>query len=81
MNVRLKGKEKMKIHKIEILIIDFDGLGEEGIKDVIENTRYPNDCISLEVKMIKTKEIEWNDEHPLNFSNTSDEEYQRLFSV
>lgn len=70
----------MKVMKIEILVIDFDGVGEDGIKSVIENSRYPNRCINPEVKDIKTVDIgEWSDDHPLNNMTTCDEEYKRLF--
>jgi len=70
----------MKAYKIELLVIDFDGIGEEEIKSVIENAKYPNRCISPDVKSIECADIgEWDDDHPLNSSLTSDEEYNRLF--
>jgi hypothetical protein len=31
-----------KVYKVELLIIDHDGLGQDEITSVIENTRYPN---------------------------------------
>ena len=72
----------MKAYKVEILIIDHDELGAEGIKQVIEETSYPNYCISPDVKDIVSVEIgEWDDEHPLNKRETSDEEYNRLFKT
>lgn len=70
----------MKAYKITVLIIDTDELGEEEVKDVIENTRYPNRCISPEVYKIETVDIgEWTDEHPLNMTNTAINEWRRLF--
>ena len=69
----------MKIHKIEILIVDFDDVGKDGIVDLLENSKYPNHCISPQVKKVITKEIDWFDEHPLNLRATADEEYSRLF--
>lgn len=70
----------MQAHKIEILIIDLDEIGADEIKSVLENTRYPNRCISPEVKSIKTVDIgEWDDDHPLNSFDTADAEYKRLF--
>lgn len=72
----------MQVHKIEILVIDFDEVGAEGCKEVIENTRYPNRCISPEVKSIQTRDIgEWDDDHPLNHQNTAEAEYRRLFEA
>jgi hypothetical protein len=69
----------MKAMKVEILILDFDGCGESEIKNIIENTKYPNRCIHPEVKSIKTVDINWSDDHPLNIKSTSDEAYIDLF--
>lgn len=71
----------MKAYKIEILVIDYnDELNEEEIKNVIENQRYPNHCMSPEVKKIESRDIgEWHDDHSLNLHNEADEEYNRLF--
>ena len=69
----------MKAYKIEILIIDFDEVGADGITDVIENTRYPNRCISPDVKSVESADIgEWYDDHPLNSAATCDDEYAAL---
>ena len=70
----------MKAYKVELLIIDHDELGADGIKDVIENVKYPNYCIAPDVKNIECVDIgEWDDDHPLNKFSTCDEEYKRLF--
>ena len=70
----------MKAYKIEILVIDFDGLGKDGIEQEINNVRYPNDCLSLDFKNIIEKDIgEWHDDHPLNKRDTCDSEYLKLF--
>ena len=70
----------MKVHKVESYIVDFDDVGEENIKDMIEDARYPNRCISLKVIKIATKDIgEWNDDHPLNRRSTAEAELKRLF--
>lgn len=69
----------MKAYKVEILIIDFDEVGD-GIKELIENARYPNYCINPQVKSIVEADIgEWYDEHPLNQHSTAEEEYLRIF--
>jgi hypothetical protein len=70
----------MKVFKIELLVIDFDGLGEDGVRDALENARYPNRCISPDVKAIDTRDVEWSDDHPLNKRTTADAEYRRLFA-
>lgn len=56
----------MKAYKLEILIIDFDGVGVD-IPEMIENAKYPNYCISPHVMSVKEADIgEWDEEHPLN---------------
>lgn len=71
----------MEVHKVVISVIDFDEIGAEEIKVVIENTRYPNRCISPSVESIETRDIgEWSDEHPLNNSKTAPAEMARLFA-
>jgi hypothetical protein len=70
----------MKVYKVELMIIDFDGLGADAIKDEIENTHYANHCISPTVKNIHERDIgEWDDSHPLNQLDTSDYTYRELF--
>jgi len=70
---------KVNVFKIELLIIDFDECGEEETRYMIENARYPNRCITPEVKKFECREIEWIDEHPLNLTEKCDEEYNKLF--
>jgi len=56
----------MKIHKVTLLVVDSDDIGAEDIKEVIENQKYPNYCISPSVVTIETEEVDWSDNHPLN---------------
>lgn len=57
----------MRAYKVELLIIDHDELGEDVIRDTLENTRYPNHCMSPHVRAVKSADIgEWHDDHPLN---------------
>lgn len=66
--------------KVELLILDFDGLDSEEIKDVIENQRYPNHCISPNVMSIERQDVgEFNDDHPLNLTDKMRDEFQRIF--
>ena len=70
----------MQVIKLEITVIDFDGLGVDGVRDAIENARYPNHCISPSVRSINVREIgKWSDDHPLNNLATADSELNRLF--
>lgn len=70
----------MKAYKVELLIIDHDKVGCEGIINVIENQKYPNWCISPEVIGIKEADIgEWYDQHPFNLISTPLEEKLKYF--
>jgi hypothetical protein len=70
----------MKVYKLEIIIIDFDRLGEDGIKDAIHAQRWPNDCIDPYVYSTQSAEIgEWTDDNPLNRRDTYNAEVKRLF--
>ncbi len=71
----------MDVFKVELLVIDTDGLGEEGMKVEIENVRYPNHCLSPRVMNVEGREIEWTDAHPLNQRDTQEAEYNRLFGL
>ena len=71
----------MKAYKIEILVIDFDGIGEDEIKSVIENAKYPNRCINPAVMDTKERDIgDWSDDHPLNKYETMAQAYQDIFT-
>lgn len=70
----------MKVHKVELYIVDFDEVGGQNIREIIENVSYPNRCISPNVVEIQTRDIgPWDDEHPLNKRATATEEYRRIF--
>jgi hypothetical protein len=47
----------MKAYLLSILIVDHDENGEGGIRFVLENTSYPNDCISPTIISVKEAEI------------------------
>ncbi|TXH48107.1 MAG: hypothetical protein E6Q97_25575 [Desulfurellales bacterium] len=70
----------MKVTKLEIIVIDFNEIGEKDIADLIENARYPNRSISPSVISVESKGIgEWSDDHPLNNADTADEFARNLF--
>lgn len=71
----------MEVFKVELLILDLDEVGEEGVRELLENTHYPNRAISPKVKKIETREVEWDDKHPLNLRDTADQAYQELFNL
>lgn len=70
----------MKVFKVELLVLDFDGLGEQGVREAIESAHYTNRCISPDVQAIIGRDIGWSDDHPLNKRSTADAEYIRLFA-
>ena len=74
-------KIKVNVYKVELCIIDFDEVGEEEIKYLIEDMRYPNHCMHPDVMKIEVKEVNWTDEHPLNKQNTCLEAYKKLFNI
>lgn len=65
----------MKAYKVELLIIDNEEVGQENIKYYLENTKY----VYPKVMDIKSVDIDWIDEHPLNKIDTIKEEYNKLF--
>lgn len=57
----------MKAYLIQVLVVDHDRLGAEEVKGTLENTKYPNWCISPQVLSTRELDIgEWHDDHPLN---------------
>jgi hypothetical protein len=73
---------QVNVYRIEVMVIDWDGIGPDGIKDEIENARYGNRCISPHVKSCDVRYIgKWSDDHPLNNSATADAEFRRLFDT
>lgn len=46
----------MKVHKVELFVIDFDNVGADEIHRLIESARYPNRCIMPNVTCVYTAE-------------------------
>ena len=66
----------MKAYKVEVLIVDFEGAGKDGIIYHLANSKY----IHPTVMDIKEADIgEWHDDHLLNKRDSCTEEYHRLF--
>lgn len=59
-------RRPVKVHRVTLLVVDHDNIGEAELRVVIENQRYPNRCIAPSVLQVETREVEWSDEHPLN---------------
>lgn len=71
---------KTNVYIVAIAIIDHDQLGEEEIKSVLENTKYPNYCINPKVLEVNSQSVDWSDDHPLNNRDTSLAALRELFS-
>ena len=72
----------MKVMKLVVTVIDFDELGEDGVRDAIETAHYPNHRISLSVRSVEVRDIgEWNDEHPLNHRDKQETKYAHFFET
>ena len=72
---------KTKVHKIEILVVDHNDVGIEEIKLIVEGIHYPNRCIWPTVLDVKTEEVDWNDNHPLNVLSTTKQAANKLFNM
>lgn len=72
-------RDKVKVYKVTMMIVDHDRLGEDELLEVLEHTRYPNHCIAPTVMEIQTREVDWSDEHPLNQLDQQERAFVDLF--
>ena len=68
-----------RVYKVELLVVDHDSIGESGVTEALENTRYPNHCIAPQVMSVDSHAVEWEDNHPLNKRSTMRAAYELLF--
>ena len=72
----------MKVHRIVLYVIDFEGLGADNVCTELKETSYANDCISPKILDVQTRDIgEWSDDHPLNKTSTVTSTIAALFAV
>jgi hypothetical protein len=72
----------MKAYLLQVLVIDHDHLGADEVERVLEDANYPNNCIAPNVIKSQTAEIgDWDDDNPLNHSDTQAVEVDRLFNT
>jgi GMP synthase-like glutamine amidotransferase len=65
----------MKIFKIELITLDNENYSEKNILDYFKTV-----CpFPIEVRKVESRDIEWNDNHPLNNESTKDAELSKLF--
>lgn len=68
-----------KVYKMILCYVDHDCIGPDGVKDLLENTRYPNHTPAPSVISIETREVEWQDSHPLNSARSEHGAFEELF--
>lgn len=71
---------KTRVYKIELMIVDHDDLGADGVQEALQNVSYPNDCISPQVSALEERSIDWGDDHPLNRRGWRDA-FRELFAT
>jgi len=59
-----------KVYKLTVLVVDLDDLGLDGIADELDTAI---------VMHQESREVEWDDDHPLNKKDTYQAEFDRLF--
>ena len=70
----------MKAYKITLLFLDFDEVGPQEAKALIENARLPNHIHPGMVMETQEADIgEWSDDHPLNKRATMASAFAELF--
>jgi hypothetical protein len=70
----------MKVYRVELLVVDHDNIGADSVRQELENARHANRCISPSVMSVDTREVEWDDSHPLNYTGKQEAEFRRLFA-
>ena len=70
----------MKAYKITLLFLDFEDIGPQEAKSLIENARLPNHIHPGRVMDLQEADIgEWSDDHPLNKRATMASAFAELF--
>jgi hypothetical protein len=73
-------KQLIEVHRVTLYVVDHDGIGGDGARRVLENTRYPNRCIHPHVSKVETREVAWHDRHPINMIASMYSALDQLFS-
>jgi len=67
---------KAKAYKVELFVLDLENcINEDDVKYFLENVKY----LYSVVKSIQSREIDWDDAHPINRKDTHDQAYKDLF--
>lgn len=70
----------MQITKVTLYVVDHDLMGEFEIKEVIENTKYPNWCISPHVLSVESRSVKWDDGCDFNKTDKCEAAVKELFN-
>lgn len=69
----------MKMHKIEVYVIDFEDFGAEDCAAMIR--RDLPDYVLTHTNVVGTADIgEWHDKHKFNYSQTANSDYEWYFN-
>ncbi len=74
-------RERVDVYRVEVLIVDHDGVGAAGIKAVLEEARYPNRCISPQVVRVDGRTTMWDDGHVLNRAELGSAEFDAWWAA
>jgi hypothetical protein len=67
---------KVKAYKVELLVLDLENsFNEQEIEYSLQNVKY----LYPVVKSIQSREIDWDDAHPINHKDTHERAYKNLF--
>lgn len=71
--------KETKVYRMVLMFVDHDGLGPDGVAEMLENARYPNHVIGPSVMSVETREVEWHDGHALNQLDQQADAFEKLF--
>lgn len=67
------------VHKITVMVVDHEGLGAGGVKQILENQQYPGQCINPTVILTETRLVDWHEQHPINIVTKMVQAFKTLF--
>ena len=51
-----------QVHLVTLMVVDTDDMGADEVRALLEHAKY----VSPSVLEIRTAEVDWSDDHPLN---------------
>lgn len=71
--------EPRTVYRVVLAVVHHDDLTEDELRDIIENTKYPNRCMYPSVVSVESREVDYHDNHPLNLTAQWEREFRRIF--